>query len=434
MIERNRMPRWSCLVSSLIALGLLAAAGAFAQGSPAVTLSPSSLTFAQTPLSQKSAAQNVTLTNTGSATLSISSIATGGGNAPKEFTETNTCDSSVAAGANCTISVIFSPFLYGTRTSTLTITDNATGSPQNVTLTGMGMGPAVTLSATSLTFGPQLATTTSAAQMVTLTNSGDAPLTFAASGITVQGNFAETNTCPANPATLGVGSNCAFSITFAPIAGSNTPVPGLIEIMDNASPVPQGISLTGTAQAFTLSASPTTGSVSPGGSANYTISVSPQGGFNAAVSLSCGSPPTGAVCSFSPGSVTPNGSSAITSTLTISTTGSSSAPGGRTRPAPPRGQVLPLMFWFTMILAIGAGLASLGVGERARRRRPAFALAMVGLGALLVALAAPGCGGGSSSSKSSPTPAGNYTVLINGSTPAGSGTYTSPVSVTLTVQ
>jgi len=432
---RNRLLERSTRTGFLTALGFLAASGAFAQGSPTVTLSPVSLTFSSTALFQKSAAQTVTLTNTGSTALSISGIAISGGNY-KEFTQTNTCGTSVAAGANCSISVIFAPLLYGTRSSSLVVTDSAANSPQSVPLSGMGMGPAVTLSATTLTFGPQLATTTSAAQMVTLTNSGDAPLTFAS--ITLVGTYAETNTCPTGSATLAAGSSCTFSITFAPLAGSNAPVPGLLEIMDNASLVPQAISLSGTAQAFTLSASPTTGSVSPGGSASYTISVTPLGGFNAAVSLSCGTLPTGAACSFSPGSVTPNGSTAITSTLTISTTGSGSAPGRDTRPAPPSVPGLPQTLWLAVALAmLGAGLAAAQARKHARRQRgSALALSVFVLGLLFTAMTAPGCGGGSSSSSSSstPTPAGSYTVLITGSTPAASSSYTSPVSVTLTVQ
>jgi len=427
---RNRTLARSTYTGFLITFGFLAASSAFAQGSPAVTLSPVSLTFSSTPLFQKSAAQTVTLTNTGSAALSISSIAISGGNYT-EFSQTNNCGSSVKASANCTISVIFMPLLYGTRTSSMVVTDNASNSPQSVPLSGMGMGPAVTLSSTVVTFGPQLATTTSAPQMVTLTNSGDAPLEFAASGITVQGSFAETNTCPANPGTLAVGSNCTFSITFSPLAGSNSAVPGFVEIMDNASPVPQAISLSGTAQGFTLSASPTSASVSPGGSATYMISVTPLGGFNAAVSFSCGSLPTGAACSFAEPVI------GTTSSLTISTTGSSSVPGRERRPAPPSGPALPQTFWLAVMLAmLGAGLAAFQARKGTRgRRHSAVVLAAAVLGLLLIAMTAPGCGGGSSSSSSSTlTPAGTYTVLITGSTPAGSGSYTSPVSVTLTVQ
>jgi hypothetical protein len=298
--------------------------------------------------------------------------------------------------------------------------------------------PAVTLSTTLVTFGPQLATTTSAAQMVTLTNSGSAPLTIA--GITLVGSFAETNTCPTSPTSLAAGASCTFSITFAPIAGSNTPVPGLIDIMDNATPAQQAITLAGTAAAFSLSSSPTSATVAPGASATYTISVTPLGGFNAAVSLTCGGLPQGAACSLSPSSVTPNGSAAVTSTLTITTTGSAGAPGGRTRPAPP-GPLQPwgaVAFWLAAVFSIlSAALLAVRTGGRSRfRQRARFAMAGFVVAALLMAaLAATACGGGggSSSGGSSNTPAGNYTVLVSGSTPAGSGTFTSPVSVMLTV-
>jgi len=301
--------------------------------------------------------------------------------------------------------------------------------------------PAVTLSATTVTFGPQLANTVSAAQTVTLTNSGNAPLTFA--GITLVGSFAQTNTCPSGSASLAAGANCTFSITFNPIAGSNMLVVGLIEIMDNAAPIAQAITLEGTAEAFSLSASPTTASVSAGSSATYTISVTPLGGFNAAVSLTCGTLPTGARCNFSPASVTPDGLNAITSTLTISTTGSGSAPDGRTRFSPPSGPALRWIFWLgafwlaAILSILSAGWLASAVTRRSQpRQRPRPALAGLIVGALLVAaLAATDCGGGggSSSGGSSKTPAGTYTVLLTGSASAGSGTFTSPVSVMLTV-
>jgi trimeric autotransporter adhesin len=295
--------------------------------------------------------------------------------------------------------------------------------------------PAVTLSATVVTFGPQLATTASAAQTVTLTNSGTAPLTF--TEITLVGSFAETNTCPTG-SSLAAGASCTLSITFNPIAGSDAPVPGLIEIMDNASQVPQAITLIGTAQAFSLSASPTSASVSPGAGASYTISVTPLGGFNAAVSLSCGTLPAGTACSFAPASVTPGGSAAITSTLTVSTTGSSAVPGTRSWPdRPTRPNPLPTLYMLAALLAmIGAALtAKRNRGPGRVGRRSAVVLAALGLLVLAGALAAPSCGGGSSSSSgSSATPAGTYTVLVTGSTPAGTGTLTSPVTVTLTVQ
>jgi hypothetical protein len=104
---------------------------------PAVSLSPTSLTFSSQTVNTTSAAQSVTLTNSGNAALTISSIGISGANAG-DFSQTNTCGSSLAAGASCTISVTFKPTATGTRTAAVSIADNATGSPHTVSLTGTG--------------------------------------------------------------------------------------------------------------------------------------------------------------------------------------------------------------------------------------------------------------------------------------------------------
>jgi hypothetical protein len=99
---------------------------------PAVALSTISLSFGSQMVSSTSGEQSVTLTNSGDATLNVSIAATG------DFAETNTCGTGVAAGANCTISVTFTPTAGGNQTGTLSINDNAAGSPQTVALTGTG--------------------------------------------------------------------------------------------------------------------------------------------------------------------------------------------------------------------------------------------------------------------------------------------------------
>ena len=108
---------------------------------PAVSLSPRSLSFGNQQVNTPSAAQNVTLTNNGSASLTISSIALGGTNSG-DFAQSNNCPSSsstLAAGASCTISVTFSPTATGSRSASLIFTDNASGSPQSVALSGTGV-------------------------------------------------------------------------------------------------------------------------------------------------------------------------------------------------------------------------------------------------------------------------------------------------------
>jgi hypothetical protein len=100
---------------------------------PRVTLSPLSLVFGSVAAGAVSTAQEVTLTNSGTAVLQITQVS-----ASTNFRETNTCGASVAAGKSCTLSVTFAPTSIGTLTGILAITDNAPGSPQSVELSGMG--------------------------------------------------------------------------------------------------------------------------------------------------------------------------------------------------------------------------------------------------------------------------------------------------------
>jgi Galactose oxidase, central domain/Cep192 domain 4 len=111
-------------------------------GTPAVTLSPTSLGFPSQSDGSTSPPASVTLTNTGTAALTIASIGIAGANAA-DFAETSNCSISLAAGANCAVSVTFKPSLVGTETAALTISDNAAGSPQSVPLTGQGTAPAI---------------------------------------------------------------------------------------------------------------------------------------------------------------------------------------------------------------------------------------------------------------------------------------------------
>jgi hypothetical protein len=100
---------------------------------PAVSLIPSTLPFPKQAVETTSSAQTVTLANVGSAALTISSIVASG-----DFTQTNTCDTGIAGGTSCTVSVTFTPTASGNRTGTLSINDDAAGSPQTVALTGTG--------------------------------------------------------------------------------------------------------------------------------------------------------------------------------------------------------------------------------------------------------------------------------------------------------
>ena len=107
---------------------------------PALSASPSSLSFGNQAVGSASAAQTVTVSNAGTASASLSSVSAG---AP--FAETNTCGSSLAAGASCSVSVKFTPTAGGGASGTLSVASNAPGSPLTVALSGTGTSSSTNL-------------------------------------------------------------------------------------------------------------------------------------------------------------------------------------------------------------------------------------------------------------------------------------------------
>jgi uncharacterized repeat protein (TIGR03803 family) len=203
--------------------------------SPTVAFSPASLTFQDQTVFTTSPAQSVTLTNIGLGVLTVGSLAASG-----PFAQTNTCGAALSTGASCTLSVTFTPNATGTLSGSVSVSDNATGSPQTLPLTGTGVSPAVTFSPASLTFQDQLVFKTSPSQSVTLTNGGLGILTVGS--ISALGPFAQTNTCGA---TLNPADSCTISVTFSPQnKGTST---GFVKVGDNAPGSPQTVPLTGTA-------------------------------------------------------------------------------------------------------------------------------------------------------------------------------------------
>jgi hypothetical protein len=204
---------------------------------PAAGLSPLSLTFAGQLVGTTSAAQTVTLSNTGSAALNISKIATAG-----DYTQTNNCGASLGAGTSCTINISFKPTNTGTRTGTLSVTDNASGSPQKAALTGTGVIPAVNLAPTSLNFGKIPVGTTSAPMSVTLSNTGTGILLISNMALTGpnRADYAQTNNCGGS---VAPGASCTITITLTPGATGNRNA--TLAITDNAPKSPQNVPLTG---------------------------------------------------------------------------------------------------------------------------------------------------------------------------------------------
>lgn len=210
-----------------------------------LTFSATSLSFTNQPLGTTSASKSITVTNTSGTTLTLNPINPSSG----AFAQTNTCGSSLAAGATCAITVTYAPNVAGSSYGAITITDNAPMGTQSVNLSGSGILP-VAFSPTSLTFTSQPLGTTSAAQTITLTNNSGAALTV--SGISASAGFAATNTCTSS---LAPGGTCTISVSFSPTATGT--LSGEVTVVDNASNSPQLVSLSGTG-VFPISISPVT--------------------------------------------------------------------------------------------------------------------------------------------------------------------------------
>jgi Abnormal spindle-like microcephaly-assoc'd, ASPM-SPD-2-Hydin len=200
-------------------------------------LSGVSLNFGNQQVGVKSAALVETITNNQSVSLNISGISAGG-----DFNQTNTCQQPIPVHGTCTISVFFTPSTTGTRTATLTITDDAGTSPQLVALSGIGATSSISITPASLTFSAQVLNTTSAGQKVTVTNNGF--VAFTINSVAASGDYSQTGSC--SGATLNPGQSCTSTVTFTPVVTGT--ISGDLTINDTTSGAPHVVSLTGSGQ------------------------------------------------------------------------------------------------------------------------------------------------------------------------------------------
>lgn len=224
--------------SDPILLGITADIGSIS--GPNATLSVDHLGFASQLVDTGSAAQPVTLINNGSESLDITSIL-----ASVDFRKADNCGSSLPPGGYCTIKVTFEPKHRGHRTGTLTITDNASDSPQKVSLTGIGT--VVKLNPPSVDFGTVTVGQKSSPQNTTLTNVGKTSLHITDITITGtdSGDFFQQNNCPA-PGYLDAGKSCSVAVTFQPTqVGARS---ANVSVSDDGGGSPQQVSLSGIGQ------------------------------------------------------------------------------------------------------------------------------------------------------------------------------------------
>lgn len=464
------------------------------------SLSASSLDFGSVEAGSTSAPQTVALQNTGTTPLLISSIQATG-----DYSQSNNCGTSLAAGATCALTITFSPAAAGRSVGQLSITDSAPASPQTVSFSGTGTAPVAELSPSNVNFGSVDVGSSSSPQTITLTNSGSASLSI--TSISASAGFSETNDCGSN---LTPGANCAINIVFSPgAAGTNS---GTISVEDNAAGSPQSVALAGTGEVpfaiaaasrsikvlrgtnqvnfvisvtsatgfdgtinlactangsavcqfapaavqpggsstlsvsnlsslstaalkftvdgtsgtssaalglsisfmdFSLAVSPSSDSVSAGSSAAYDLSLTPINGFNLPVSITCSGAPSQATCSASPSSFTPSVGSSSSISISVATSAGSAPPFAGMTHAPGGSPGLGLVALGLLLLAF----LKRWPGHSLRSKAWTLASKIMFAGALAVLLA--GCGGGGGPTSNNPatqgTPVGTYTLTIQAS-------------------
>ncbi|QNI31990.1 choice-of-anchor D domain-containing protein [Alloacidobacterium dinghuense] len=172
----------------------------------AASLSTASLDFGNQNQGTSSAPLQTTLTNSGNGILTITGITSSG-----DFSQTNNCGTTLAANASCQISVVFTPSTLGAESGTLSIADNASASPQTVSLTGTGTTPSVSIGTSQ---GGSTISTVPSGQPATyglvLTGSAgfSGTVTLACSGAP------QNATCSVDPTTLALmpGGSQSFAV------------------------------------------------------------------------------------------------------------------------------------------------------------------------------------------------------------------------------
>jgi hypothetical protein len=212
-----------------------------------LSVSPNPLSFGSITVGSY-AFGSVNVTNTGTVDLHITGAAVSGSNLEYRGT---TCygynyllqyHDTLSPGASCSVDVGFGPTAAVTSTGALSITSTAVGSPHTVSLSGTGvtpLAPAVSLSPASLTFAARELGTSSAAQTITLTNTGTAALNI--TNIGVSGEYVQSNACPAS---LAIGASCTINVTFSPIRLVG-PKQGSVAISSDAPGSPHVVYLNG---------------------------------------------------------------------------------------------------------------------------------------------------------------------------------------------
>jgi sugar lactone lactonase YvrE len=388
-------------------------------GVPQPALAPSTLTFPSTTVGTTSSSQTLTLSNTGTAALTFSSISIFGTN-PSSFAQTNACPATLAIGASCTINVTCTPTATGVLSATLAANFPSPIPQVASALSCTGVtptAPQAALTPATEAFGTVTVGTSSVAQVLMLTNAGTSALSITSislSGTNASSFSISTKTCGTS---LAAGASCTVTVVFTPTSAA-----AMVATLSVADAVgTQSSALTGTGSVippdFTISAIPAIQSTYRGTSVTYTIqlaSLLAGNPYNSAVTLSASNLPSGATATFSPAAVTP-GTSPQTATLTVAVP----ALSAKTLPGPGRRDA-PEGITLAMV-ALGMAL-----GRRARRGMPRLLSVILLTGLAGLSFTMTGCGTGTGFA----IPASTSTITVT----ATGGTTAHSTTVTLTIQ
>jgi hypothetical protein len=409
---------------------------------PVPLLSATSFSFGSLTVGQTSGPLTLTISSIGGQALSLNSTAITGMNSSDFSITGDSCHAPTVlqSGTSCSVLINFTPSAAGSRSAALTITDNAAPPAESAQLNGTGLAPAptVTLTPVSLDFGT-VTQGTSTPLNISVKNSGNAALHI--SSVAMEGADANdfSSSSPTCNATIPANSTCTITVTFTPLA------PGLrtttITITDDAPDSPQTVQIKGNANsAFTPGPAPngsTTATVSAGQPAQYQLQLAPGAGFIGTVSLTCSGAPLGAGCQV-PASVSISGGAPAPFTVTVTTSGTASAPPFsplRFRSIPGL-RVLPLLALALLLVLTSKTLRTLQNAGGPRRLRLATIFASA---VFCVACSFAGCGGGSNTTTSPPpiiTPSGTSTIIVTPSAMSSTGKplQLPPIQLTLTVK
>lgn len=379
---------------------------------PVLTSTPDSVNFPPQRVGTASPPQPVQITNSGTGPLSLSVAAAG------DFQETNDCPASLAQGASCTTSVTFKPLVAGSETGRLVLTTNTASGQIAVPLAGTGfiLGPKLTVSPGTLDFGAQYVGTSSPPGVVTLQNSGDAPI--AIHSVSASGAFVPLSTCGN---ALQAASSCVIGVFFDP--GQTGTQMGTLTIFDDLPTSPAIVALSGKGTKITVAphaGGATASTIAAGQTATFQLDVSPVDGFTGTVQLGCTGLPSGTTCSLSSNQVHLDGGSP--STVTVSVTAPAASAGAvPLEKFPPWGSGARIAAGLLLLLLAPLMVLFL----KLRRRTLAFALVLAAA-AFMIA-----CGGSSPVAPPANPATGKTYVFFLTAQPANGVTIDTPLTMTV---